>query len=339
MRSRDGFRLPISYLRYVVEGFRAAGVDVDRCLSSCGLTEAQLASASFDLDFEKFEEFIRNGLAMTSEPAVGLFVGRRLGANSHGIVGFAAMCCSTVREGLEFIARFARLRTTMLSISIQGTARGVRMGFEESFPLGDIRRPVLEAIVLGIESAVVSVGACRASAAAFSFPEPEYAALAREMFGCEVRYGASWNGFEIAEEALDAPLRTADPGAFREAQLICQRELEKLEAQDESLASQVRRALLDGFPSLPLTARMLHLTPRTLHRRLLDEGTSFRELLEGVRHALAIEMRSKRISMKEIAYRLGYTDLANFRRAFRRWERAPSPTFEPKAGRGKEGRG
>jgi AraC-like DNA-binding protein len=322
MPSRDAFRLPSSYFRYVAEGLRGTGVDVDCWLLSCGLTEAQLASASFELDFQTFEKLIRNSLAMTSEAATGLFVGRHLGANSHGIVGFAAMCCRTVREGLELIARFARLRTTMLSISIQGTARGVRMCFEESFPLGEIRRPVLEAVVLGIESAVASVGACRARAVAFSFPEPGYAALAREMFGCEVRYGDSWTGFEIAEEALDAPLRTADGEAFREAELLCKRELEKL-AQDESTASRVRRALLDGFPSLPSTARMLHLTPRTLHRRLLDEGTSFRALLDDVRHTVAVEqMRSKRFSLKEIAYQLGYSDLANFRRAFRRWQPA-----------------
>ncbi len=335
----EGFRLPVSYLRYVAEGVRAAGGDVGRWLSLSGLSEARLASASFTLDHERFDELIRNALATTREPALGLFVGRRLVASSHGIVGFAAMSCGTVREGLELIARYTQLRTNLISIAVTGAPRGVRLQFEENRPLGDIRRPVLEAIVLSIESALAA-GGSQASAAAFSFEAPEYAALAREMFGCEVRYGASWTGFEIPSESLDAPLKTADPEALREAALICQRELEKVTA-GEAVATRVRRALLesqDGFPSLRMTARMLHLTPRTLHRRLLDEGTSFRTLLEDVRHTLAVEqVRSGRFSMQEVAYLLGYSDLANFRRAFKRWEGVPPSTFKPKPRRRSQG--
>jgi AraC-like DNA-binding protein len=93
----------------------------------------------------------------------------------------------------------------------------------------------------------------------------------------------------------------------------------------------VRRLLLEKqirFPSLQVTARMLHMTPRTLHRRLVAEGTSYREVLESVRHTLAIEhLKSGRFGMDEIAYRLGYTDLANFRRAFKRWESMPPSEY------------
>jgi AraC-like DNA-binding protein len=89
----------------------------------------------------------------------------------------------------------------------------------------------------------------------------------------------------------------------------------------------VRRLLLDsqdGFPSLRLAARLLHVSPRTLHRRLVEEGTSFRATLEEVRRALAVDyLGSDRFGVAEIAYRLGYSDLSNFRRAFKRWERMP----------------
>jgi AraC-like DNA-binding protein len=143
-----------------------------------------------------------------------------------------------------------------------------------------------------------------------------------------VTYGARWTGFRGARDALDVPLRTADPEAFRQAALICQRELEKIDT-DASMAAAVRRVLLEqqnGFPSLGMTARLLHVAPRTLHRRLVEEGTSYRNVLEEVRRTLAIaHVRSGHLSMKEIAYALGYSDLANFRRAFKRWERV-APT-------------
>ena len=76
-----------------------------------------------------------------------------------------------------------------------------------------------------------------------------------------------------------------------------------------------------GFPSFEVTARLLHLTPRTLHRRLTTEGTSFRARLEQVRHRLAVEhLRSSNLSTGEIAWALGYRHQANFRRAFLTWE-------------------
>ena len=75
------------------------------------------------------------------------------------------------------------------------------------------------------------------------------------------------------------------------------------------------------------------MTSRTLHRRLLAEGTSFKQVLKEVRHALALEhIRAGRLSVEEIAQVLGYSDVANFRRAFRQWEGvAPSEYLRVKA--------
>ena len=86
-----------------------------------------------------------------------------------------------------------------------------------------------------------------------------------------------------------------------------------------------------GFPSLAVTARLLRLPARTLHRRLEDEGTSFRQLLEQVRHTLALaHLRQGRFTVEEVAYALGYSDIANFRRAFKRWESKPPSAFRPR---------
>ena len=83
-----------------------------------------------------------------------------------------------------------------------------------------------------------------------------------------------------------------------------------------------------AFPSLNVTARLFHLTPRTLHRRLLEEGASFKDILEQVRHTLAVEyLKAGHLSIEEIAYTLGYTDMANFRRAFKRWEAMPPSRY------------
>ncbi|HLK37880.1 MAG TPA: AraC family transcriptional regulator [Polyangiaceae bacterium] len=322
------------------------GIDVDRVLRQSGLSANRLDDRSLVITFPTFQKLVLSALSLSGEQALGLLVGERLLASSHGMVGYAALSSGTIRQALELVERYVPLRTSLVAISHSESVGEVQVRFRETRPLGKIQRPVLEAIMLSIMKILdgISMGACQVRLVAFPFDEPEYAALARDLFRCDVRYGQSWAGAVLPLDVVDAPLKMGDPEAFREAALICQRELDKLVA-NESMAARVRRLLLEGqngFPSLQVAARMFHMTPRTLHRRLVAEGTSFRELLEDVRRTLALEhVKSGRLSIEEIAYMLGYTDLANFRRAFRRWESVPPSAYRrpSSARRGKGDRG
>jgi AraC-like DNA-binding protein len=302
------------------------------------VSEAQLAEPGGVLPYAAFRALVLEAITAAKEPALGLFVGARLVASTHGMVGMAAVSASTVHQALDIVEQFSQLRTSLITISHEVTALEARLVFTEVLPLGDIQRSIFEAVVLSIKNILddITMGAAEVREVAFPFDEPEYAALARDLFGCPVRYGQGWAGFSAPPDVLDLPVRLADPDAFEEAARICQRELDRISAE-ESMGARVRRLLLadqNGFPSLAVTARLLHMSPRTLHRRLVDEGTSYRDLLESVRHTLAIQhVRSGRFSMEEIAYRLGYSDLANFRRAFKRWEAVPPSTFRAQRAR------
>lgn len=317
--------IPAEYARLIAEQLRTMGVPVEEWLERNETPESDLEDPGRPLPYAQFRRLVVTAVAAAREPALGLFVGERLVASTHGMVGAAAVNSSTVRQALDMVERFARLRSSVVTITHEIGPREGRVIFTEGVPLGDVQRPLLEAVVLSVKNVLdeITMGACQVRAVAFPFPAPEYAALAEDMFGCKVRYGQRWTGFSAAPDVLDVPLKLADPAAFEEAAQICQRELERI-AREESTGARVRRLLLakqTGFPSLQVTARVFHVTPRTLHRRLVGEGTSYREVLESVRHTLAVEhLKSGKFSMEDIAYRLGYTDLANFRRAFKRWE-------------------
>jgi AraC-like DNA-binding protein len=328
----EALTLPAQYIRHIADQIRGMGADADRWLAQSELSDERLNDPSLALSYPVFERLVRDALAVAREPALGLLVGERLLANSHGILGYAALSSGTIRQALELVERYVSLRISLIAVSHTVERGEVRVRIDETRPLGDIQRPLFEAVALSIKNVLdaMSMGACQVSWIAFPFDEPDYAAFARDVFRCDVRYGQPWAGAVLPEQVLDVPLKMADPEAFREATEICQRELDKLKA-NESLAARVRRLLLEkqnGFPSLQVTARVFRMTPRTLHRRLIDEGTSFHELLEEVRHTLAVEhVKSGRFSIEEIAYVLGYSDLANFRRAFKRWESVPPSEY------------
>lgn len=326
----DDAAVAVGYLHPIADQLRAIGVNVEQWLSQSRFSAAEFARPDGMIPFRVFRRLVRNGLSAAQEPALGLFVGARLVASTHGVVGAAAVNSGTVRQALETAERFSRVRTSLITLSHQVEDDQARLLFAEVLPLEDIARPVLEAVVLSIKLVLddITMGASNIERVTFSFERPEYAALACDMFGCKVEYGQSQTALLAAPEILALPLKLADPVAFREAARICQGELDRI-AANESMSARVRRVLLEnqgGFPSLPVTARLFRMTPRTLHRRLAAEGSSYRDQLESVRHSLAVQhLSSSHFTIEEIAYRLGYTDLANFRRAFKRWEgMAPS---------------
>jgi len=341
MPSRALLTLPGAYLRQMAEQVQALGADVDAWLVGSGLTRSQLDDPPA-LALSAFEKLTEDALRLTNEPAFGLFVGQRLQMQTHGVLGYAAVSSGSIRQALGLLESFTRTRFSLVELALEETAREVKVRISMTHSLGAAERPVLEAIVMATKNIVdaISMGACRIETVAFPFPEPPYGDLARELFACDVRWRATWAGYTLPQKVLDVPLRAADAHAFREAVRICERELERLSA-NETVEGRVRRLLVErqhGFPSLEVAARLLHLGPRTLHRRLVEEGTSFREVLEDVRHHLAIEhLKIEKLSLQEIAYTLGYTDFSNFRRAFRRWEGMPPAAYRKRLLRGARG--
>ncbi len=317
------FVLANHYLRHVAEQVRSSGGDVARWLAACDLKESELDRVA--LDAATFAKLVELAVETTKEPALGIVVGRHLVATTHGVLGFAVTSSTTVREAVGVVERFTALRTSFVTIRATIGRDVVRLRVDEARPLGSLRRPLLEAVVVSTKLLLdtITAGASRVVEVGFAFPKPSYASLAREVLGTTVRWGSRQTTIAFESAILDVPLHLADASAFEAAKALCERELAKLHAR-ATTAGRVREVLLQstaGFPSLRVVARSLGVSPRTLHRRLLDEETSFRAVVEATRRALAVELvRSKERTIEEIAYALGYTDVANFRRAFRRWE-------------------
>lgn len=317
--------VPVYYLRQIADQVRDSGGDVARWLEQNQLQVSQFADAQLLLPFASFRQLVLDAVELTGDPAIGLRVGARLGVTAHGILSFAIISSSTLRQTLELFERYIALRTPLVTASHRIEGDAVLVQFQPQHPLGEIEPIVLEAVILTVKNIFeyVLAGDHPLGAVAFPFPAPPYAALAQQLFQTEVRWGQSWAGFSLPLAALDQPLKMADELTYVEAASICQNAFESL-ARSETMAARIRKTLQErrrAFPTLNELAESFHLTPRTLHRRLLDEGTSYNEILEEVRHLLAVEyLKAGQLDMQEIAYELGYSDLSNFRRAFKRWE-------------------
>jgi AraC-like DNA-binding protein len=157
---------------------------------------------------------------------------------------------------------------------------------------------------------------------AFPYAEPAHGAVYREVLGDDVRFACDAASWSFPASLLAQALPSSNPALRELYEAECARLLSDLE-DSQDLRTQTLRLLrkFEGqYPKMPQIAGMLHLSPRTYRRRLAMEDSSFQTLLDTVRSEHATrQLREGRLPISSIAYRLGFTDPSNFRRAYRRW--------------------
>lgn len=280
--------------------------------------------AALELPLAVFADLLRDAIATTGEPAIGLLVGDRIGVGSHGALGAAALRGATLREVARLLVARLDARAPLVGLDVVETPTEFRLVVREALPRGDIRRVLLEAVIVALAKLIESVAQGNAPIIRIAFDDhlPAYAGFARDLLHRPVRWRQGFTGLALSIEQVDLPLRGGDPVAFA---AFARRAAEELTAlhRDRPVSATLRRILLGrrgGMPSLAAAARLLHLHPRSLHRRLVAEGASYRGLVDDVRAALAREyLAEPGWTVPEIALALGYSDPANFRRARRRW--------------------
>jgi AraC-like DNA-binding protein len=312
------------YLRAIADCISASGANARTLLSRNGIDPAAIDDAALELPLTSFAHLLRDAIMTTGEPALGLLVGDRLGVTSHGTLGAAILRGTTLREVARLLVDQLDARAPLVGLDVVQSENEFRLLVRDALPRGQMRRALLEAVVVALAKLIEAIaqGTTAIIRIAFDDRTPPYSNFARALLHRPVRWGESFTGLVLPACQIDLPLHGGDPVAF--AALIRRAEQELAsQAGDRPVSTALHRLLLGrrgGLPSLPAAARLLQLQPRSLHRRLVDEGTTFRVVVEEVRATLAREyLVEPDWTVPEIALALGYADPANFRRALRRW--------------------
>ncbi|WP_417701459.1 AraC family transcriptional regulator ligand-binding domain-containing protein [Pseudophaeobacter sp.] len=156
----------------------------------------------------------------------------------------------------------------------------------------------------------------------FAFARPTFAQDYPVLFPAPIVFAQDQSQIVFGEQLGDLPVTRseADMQAFL---LRAPRDWIFTSYRTHAFALRLRELLLQS-PQLELqlkqAALALHLTPRTLIRRLQDEGSSFQAIKDGLRRDIALRDLTRGLkSIEEIAQDIGFASAANFHRAFRRW--------------------
>ncbi len=266
----------------------------------------------------------RAAARLTNDLDLGLHVAEGIRPGAYGALGYALRTSENLGMSLQRLCRYHRVLHD--AAEVQLAVRGDRaiLSHRLSFP-GGVPRAVSEYIVAGwlITSRQATGVHWIPIEARFPHSTPEDTSEHRRLFGCALKFEHDRSELAFTRDLLNMPFLNADPNlqAILEAQVLSMfQKLPKGEAVTDAVRRLLAGELCNGEPNLDEIAPRLHMSARTLHRRLEEERTSFRQVLAEVRREIAARhLSERRLAIGEIAFLLGFSEPSAFHRAFKRW--------------------
>ena len=303
------------------------GVRAPAVLRRAGLPQAFIHQARALLNTEELFALWRAVGEVSTDPSIGLLLGTETKTERFHPIGLAALSSENFGSAIDQMARYKQLTCPE---EILQERDDEEWSIQFRWLLADeIEPPVLNECCFAWVLSIARHGTgMRLSPLRVEFVQPRAQVKTLERhFTCPVVCGAARNA--IVFRAADAQRPFVTRNAELLGMLAPQFEEElRQENGDENFIERVRVAIQQKLagrrPNIEDIADALHISSRTLQRRLQDEGASFQRVLEEARHQLARRyLNNSVLELNEAAYLLGYEDSSSFVRAFRTWEGIP----------------
>lgn len=319
--------LSVGFTQALADALREQGQRPEPLFEQFGLDAARLSEPRARLSIPRFMRLGHSAIALCSNPALGLEMGRHSRLSQVGLAGICAAQAPDLREAARTLTRFEPLYAANYRgrSGLREDARGAWLHFYSISPYNAYNRFVVDSVLAGWQTNLSQVvdRSITPEKVEIEFPAPEYGERYEALFDCPVEFASSANRLRLSNDILALRNPQHCPGTWQHLLELCERELEQL-TRTRSLRERVIQLLgplLHGHePDLQEVARSLQLPSWTLRRKLAEEGTQFRTILNDTRRDLAMAyIRDTELAFGEIAYLLGFASAEAFQRAFKRW--------------------
>jgi len=261
---------------------------------------------------------------LSGDPAIGLKLGSEPRMERYHPPAVVMVCSRTYRDAIQRMARYKQLTSPEeIHIKVQGDEAAVDFVFTDA---KEVHPEIVVDLVLawiygvgqrGTEGRIkplrVELTRC-----------VKHRTMLEEHFGCRVRFNAGRNALVFRNRDLDTPFITHNQELLEAIGAKLEHELAERRGQDDvpgRVKLALKRSLAGQRASLPDIARDLGMGTRTLQRKLVESGTTFKQVVEETRRELAHHYLSQsNVELTGVAFLLGYQDANSFYRAFQSWE-------------------
>jgi AraC-like DNA-binding protein len=297
-----------------------------------------LLSQDERIPLPRYIALYRAAAALTRQPTLALRFGAGMDFNDVSIVGLVCEAAETMSDAIRQLNRYVRL---VVDVETEAADRFAIRRMNGAAWFVDTRKnpneffELTETALAQFASGMYEMGGVAPiKAAHFTHDAPPYAEEYERIFRVPLTFRSNRNAVQFDPDYLDRQVAVLPRYVFAVLSAHADELLKSLEDR-ETMKGRVEAVLAPTLPTgrarIADVANALGLSSRSLQRRLLVEGTSFEDVLDGLRHRLSLHYLSGgTASVSEVAYLVGFSDPAAFSRAFKRWTgRAPREARKP----------
>ena len=314
-----------------VEAAIQMGVNREELLEASGTTETALADPDGRLPFSTFTS-IRQVLEKHFGPAYGLKVAETMTEIKATVLAYLLANCKNLGEGFAVLCRYRSIAAEMEPPKLIVEGNHATLGCRYGKMTVMMNASFLEAalgfwLIRGRHYTGVEWNPTEVQ---LQGPTTDTAVYER-VFRCKVVNKCKETKLIFDKDLLSLPIKNPDPNLLQYLTPIAEEVIKNLpgnQSVKQLIHDKIFTSLENGNTSIDSIANQIHVSARTLQRRLEDEGTSFAELLDQTRNIAAVEyLKDPHISITETAFLLGFSDSSTFYRAFKRWTKQTPAQF------------
>lgn len=319
--------LPGTYVNLLVDVIQKWNVPPEQLLSGTGISAHTLTAPFWYVDFDIFNHLLDKAALLTHEPAISLYLAEEMRVSCYGHVGIAATASDTLGDAIKILEQFIGLHCSVFKPKLKIEGDLAYLYFNQPSQKFKLNRHGMMFLILGFSQILENLAQNKLGIQfKFQQDKPDFYKNTQKFNHSNISFECEKDCLSFHKALLSIPLKTADALLARLSKQQCEQDADKLALkrdQKNRLDSQVKALLYDedvGFLSLKQVAEKLRLSERTLQRQLSNKQTSFQSLVAEVRRNQAEQLlKQPKLSIEQIAERLGYADISHFSRAFKKW--------------------
>jgi AraC-like DNA-binding protein len=312
------------------------GINAEPALSGAGISRRQLLQDDIGLSAASQYRFLELAATEANDQLLGLHVAAEVDIRAVGLLFYLTGASRTVSEALDNLARYGRTTNEALVAEISRQADEVILAIRRVEEFEEPHRQFFELLALWFIRTLHKETNRDFTLSRVTFTHARNADLreVHHLLRCPVDFGQGADSWILPRRVMDLPIVSEDSQLLKiltahAEDLLAERHL--VTGLQSMVANQLVSLLPRGESRAAVVARELGMSPRSFTRHLAEEGTTFGEILERLRQRLAARyLADDRMSVQQIAWLLGYSEVGAFNHAYKRWTgTAPRRTRKP----------
>jgi AraC-like DNA-binding protein len=314
-------------IRDIIYGAVARGADLHELCARLNLPVNGLNDSEKTIDFETSYLTWEYAVKMTHDPLLGLHIGESTNPSVLGLIGHLMQSSPDLISAFRNVCQYAEVATDMFQYQITEQGNKIFLRFEPtSVWLSASPQSAKQAVEQAMAGTLhvfylLSGREILPAQTKFNYKRTTTVSEHERIFSCPLSFNAGINELTFERAQLEVPVLSYDRSLFSVFDRMLK---EKKERKNLSLSTQLKQIMLTDFkgqvPSIDILSSKLHLTSRSLQRKLKEEKTNFRQVAKQFQSEVAVKLlASPHTKIKEVSHLLGYSEVSAFRRAYKSW--------------------